>query len=117
MDKGTIMLERRKQKRKNLAYYLEVFEEETQNLVGRLINITTDGLMLESHQPIETRKGFRLSMVLPGHLIRKPKVTFDALSVWCKKEIDFDFYKAGFQLRNLDSKVEKEINRLVEKFK
>jgi len=36
------MLERRKAKRRNSVYYLEVFEEETKNFMGRLINITKD---------------------------------------------------------------------------
>jgi len=42
------MLEKRKVRRGNSFYYLEVFEEETKNFVGRLIDITTDGMMLES---------------------------------------------------------------------
>ena len=111
------MFERRKDKRRNSVYYLEVFEEETKSFVGRLINITKDGMMLESQEPIEVEKDYRLSMQLPNSLVRKPKITFDAKSVWCKKEDDFESYKAGFQLQNLDTKVEKEINRLMEKFK
>ena len=111
------MLERRKVRRRNLFYYLEVFEEETKNFVGRLIDITTDGMMLECEEAIEVKKGYRLSMELPNSFLRKSKIIFDAKSVWCKKESDFETYKAGFQLQNLDTKVEKQVNRLVEKFK
>ena len=111
------MLERRKVRRRNLFYYLEVFEEETKNFVGRLIDITPDGMMLESEEAIEVKKGYRLSMELPNSFLRKSKIIFDAKSVWCKKESDFETYKAGFQLQNLDTKVEKQVNRLVEKFK
>ena len=85
--------------------------------MGRLTDITKDGMMLESQKPIEVKKGYRLSMQLPNSFVRKQKLTFDAKSVWCKKEDDFESYKAGFQLQNLDTKVEKEINRLMEKFK
>jgi len=111
------MLERRKVRRRNSFYYLEVFEEETKNFVGRLIDITPDGMMLESEEAIEVKKGYRLSMELPNSFLRKSKIIFDAKSVWCKKESDFETYKAGFQLQNLDTKVEKQVNRLVEKFK
>ncbi len=111
------MLERRKVRRRNSFYYLEVFEEETKNFVGRLIDITADGMMLESEKPIEVKKGYRLSMELPNSFLRKSKIIFDAKSVWCRKEDDFETYKAGFQLQNLDTKVEKQVNRLVEKFK
>ncbi len=100
------MLERRKGKRSNSGYYLEVFEEETKNFVGRLINITKDGIMLESHEPIEIKKGYRLCMELPNSFVRKPKIILDAKSIWCRKEGDFEKYKAGFQLQNLDTKVE-----------
>lgn len=111
------MLERRKVRRRNLFYYLEVFEEETKNFVGRLIDITPDGMMLESEEAIEVKKGYRLSMELPNSFVWKPKIIFDAKSVWCRKEDDFERYKAGFQLQNLDTKVEKQVNRLVEKLK
>jgi c-di-GMP-binding flagellar brake protein YcgR len=111
------MLEKRKVRRRNSFYYLEVFEEETKNFVGRLINITTDGIMLESEEPIEVKKGYRLSMELPNSFVWKPKIIFDAKSVWCRKDGDFETYKAGFQFQNLDTKVEKQVNRLVEKFK
>lgn len=111
------MLERRKVRRRNLFYCLEVFEEETKNFVGRLIDITTDGMMLESEEPIEVKKGYRLSMELPNSFVRKPKIIFDAKSVWCRKEGDFETYRTGFQLQNLDTKVEKQVSRLLEKFK
>ena len=111
------MLERRKVRRGNSVYYLEIFEEETKNFVGRLININKDGMMLESHEPIEIKKRYRLSMELPNGLVGKPKIIFDAKSVWCKKDSGFESYKAGFQLQNLDTKVEKEFNRLMETIK
>ncbi len=72
------MLEKRKVRRRNSFYYLEVFEEETKNFVGRLINITTDGIMLESEEPIEVKKGYRLSMELPNSFVWMPKIIFDA---------------------------------------
>lgn len=111
------MLEKRKTKRTDLVYYLEVFEEETKNLIGRLINITTEGLMLESHEPIETKKAFRLSMDLPGNLFRKPKIRLEARSIWCRKDSQRQQYRAGFQLQNLDPQIERKINRLIEKLK
>ncbi len=111
------MRERRKVKRSNSVFYLEVFEEETKSFVGRLINITKDGMMLESQEPIEVKKGYRLCMELPNSLVSKPKITFDAKSVWCRKEGDFETYNAGFQLQNLDTKVAKKVNELMEKFK
>jgi len=93
------MLERRKAKRRNSVYYLEVFEEETKNFTGRLINITKAGMMLESQKPIEVKKGYRLSMQLPKSLARKPKITFDAKSVRCKKRMILNHTKPGFNCK------------------
>ena len=73
--------------------------------------------MLESHEPIEIKKGYHLRMELPNSFLRKPKIVFEAKSVWCKKDIDLESYKTGFQLQNLDKKVEKEINKVMEKFR
>ncbi len=99
------MLERRKVRRRNSFYYLEVFEEETKNFVGRLIDITADGMMLESEKPIEVKKGYRLSMELPNSFVRKPKIIFDAKSVWCRKEGDFETYKQGFNSKTWRQKL------------
>ena len=90
------MLERRKGKRRNSVYYLEVFEEETKNFIGRLIDITKDGMMLESRKPIEVKKGYRLSMQIPYNLIRKPKITFDAQSVGVEKKAILKHTRPGF---------------------
>jgi len=56
-------------------------------------------------------------MELPNSFVWMPKIIFDAKSVWCRKEGDFEKYKAGFQFQSLDIKIEKQDNRLVEKFK
>ncbi|MFQ5677450.1 MAG: PilZ domain-containing protein [bacterium] len=111
------MLEKRKRKRASVAYYLEVFEGETKKLLGRLINITPEGLMLESREPIETSKAFQLSMNLPGSLFGNSKISLEARSIWCRKDSQLQHYKAGFQLQNLDTQVEKKIQRLIEKLK
>ena len=42
-------------------------------------------MMLEGQKPIEVKKGYHLSMQLPKSLVRKPKITFDAKSVCCKR--------------------------------
>ena len=63
--------------------------------MGRLIDITKDGMMLESQEPIEIKKGYRLCVELPNSLVRNPKISFDAKSIWCRKEGDFRNIQGG----------------------
>lgn len=54
-----------------------------------------------SESPIETEKVFQLKMELQTKLNEKEYLNFDARSIWCKNDINPDFYDTGFQLLNV----------------
>jgi len=92
------MTEKRQFTRRHTFYYSRIFDEDTHELKGRLVDITTNGMKLISDEPIETDRTFQLRMVLPVGIEGKKSISFGAKSKWCKKASNPDLYDSGFQL-------------------
>ena len=99
------MKDKRKLKRRHLIYYLRVIDKMTEKLIGFLVNITPQGIMIMSEEPIPVGKTFRLQALVPSTPGSKTYLEFDARSKWCDRSINTDFYDAGFELLNVDSDV------------
>lgn len=110
---GIEMREKRKLKRKQLIYYLNVFDRNTGERVGQLVNITTEGLMLTSETPVAGDTLFQLRMVLPEEIKGQEQITFDARSLWCAKSVNPEFYDIGFKLVNISQESAKVIESLI----
>ncbi len=104
--------DRRKLERRHLIYYLRVFDQETDQLLGHLVNVSPEGVMLISENPLETEKRFQLCMHFPDKIFGKEGLTIKAQSVWCKRDINPAFYDIGFKIEELawdDATVLKEL--------
>ncbi|CAN2040904.1 PilZ domain-containing protein [Candidatus Magnetomoraceae bacterium gMMP-15] len=110
------MSNQRSQKRIHLIYYLRVFNTENDQLLGHLVDITTEGLMLISESPIKKDIDFNLRMVLPETIEGSKIIHFQAKSIWCKKDINPDFYDTGFQFTKVSSEQIEIIERLIKEF-
>lgn len=105
--------ETRALKRRHLIYYLEVYDDEQDLLLGHIVDITTAGLKLVSKKPIETGRDFKLRMNLPESYFKEGTVFFDGKSLWSGNDINPDFYDTGFSIANLNHKAIKTIEKLV----
>ena len=94
------MAENRKLKRWHLIYYLRVFDQDSDSLLGHLVDITTEGVKMVSEIPIPTEKDFRLRMEVPLESSKAEEVMFEAHSLWCRRDTNPDFFAAGFRLVN-----------------
>lgn len=110
------MNECRRLKRRHLIYYLRVFNRETDQLLGHLVDITEEGLMLISEHPIEMGITFQMRMLLPSNIGGMESWEFDAISRWCRKDINPDFFDSGFQLNDTDVKDLTVIRNLIRGF-
>ncbi len=89
--------EKRAQKRRNTLYYLEVFNLETAELLGRLVDITTEGMMLLCEKPLTPDTTYPCRMRLPSEILGRTNIIFDATCVWQRPAANDDFYEAGFK--------------------
>ena len=110
------MVEKRRLKRRHLIYYLRVFFRKTDQLIGHLVDITTEGIKLISEESIETNASFELNMSLPKEIQGSKQIAFDAESMWCKKDVNPDFYITGLKLINVSRKDIQIIERLIRDF-
>ncbi len=107
---------RRKLQRRHLIYYLRVFDIDSHELVGHIMDITVEGALLISECPIHTNRTFRLKMILPDEINRSKEIQYTAKSVWCKKDQNPDFYNTGFQFQIINPADENRISRLIDLF-
>lgn len=110
------MEDRRKLKRRYIMFYSRVFDRSTGLLIGYLSDITTEGTMIISEEPIATDKTYRLNMDLPEDVFGKGHLTFIAKCVWSKPDVNPNFFMSGFQLENIDPLDVQIIQRIIEDY-
>ena len=110
------MEEKRRLQRRHLIYYLRVFEKNADQPLGHMVDISTEGMMLISEQPVKTETVFELRMVLPVEIEGSREVHFSAESRWCREDENPDFYNTGFQLINPSPEHVKITEHLIQKF-
>ncbi len=108
------MTENRSLKRWHLIYYLRVFDQDTDSLLGHLVDITTEGMKMVSEKPILTEKEFRIRMEVPLKSSSAEEVSLNAHSLWCSKDANPDFYATGFRLINPERAVINIIRALID---
>ncbi len=107
------MTENRKMKRWHVIYYLRIFDQDTDSLLGHLVDITIEGMKMVSEETIPSKKDFRLKMEVPLESGKAEEVLFRARSLWSKKDTNPDFYATGFNLENLNTDAIKVIQALI----
>ncbi len=95
------MDERRTLKRQHIMFYSRVFDRSTGAFMGYLGNLTESGAMIISEESLEKDKIFNLRIDLPEDIYGKPILNLSARSVWCKRDIDPNFFNIGFALHEV----------------
>ena len=108
------MAERRKLKRRHVIFYSRVFDLHTGQLMGHLMDITSEGMRLISDEPTEVNQTFLLRIDLPEDIMAKPYVKFEARSLWCKQDINPSFYNTGYQIFNMSAEDVALIDNMIE---
>ena len=106
------MKEQRKQTRAQVSDYFIVFDRHTDEIIGRVMNMTDEGMMVVSEMPTKVSGSFHCRMALPEKLMDKNQVLFDAECKWCEKNQSTGMYESGYQIRQI-SAVDREIISLL----
>ncbi len=116
IQRSIAMSDKRSMRRRHLIYYLSVFDGKTDHLVGQLVDLTVEGLMLTSERFIEPKVCYNLRMVLPEEIRGRTQLFFEAETVWCRKDINPNFYDIGFRLIKISKTDIKVIESLIYDF-
>ena len=92
------MEDNRKMVRREIMFYSRVFDRKTGKHLGLLGNLTTDGLMIISEEPVEVETQFELRIELPEDIYPKNDINLSGESLWCDSDIDPKFFNVGFQI-------------------
>ena len=88
------MLKNRKSPRVNLLGRIEVYDAQSNEFLGLMVDISTEGFKVLTKNQMKQGKEYLLSIVLPvGN--RNRKIVFKADVRWCGKDINNDLFAAG----------------------
>jgi hypothetical protein len=108
------MSERRKSARKSTNDYFLVYNDESSQLLGRLMDLNAEGMMLICEAPVYVSGTFKCKLVMPRMIGRYRHVHFEAECKWCRKNPQFGWFEAGYQLSNLSDENWAIIEHLIE---
>ena len=110
-------MERRRLKRRSLAYYILVQDANSQQTIGHLVDISPIGLMLDSPKPLPVGKDFRLRLDTNPDVADKPYIIFVARTKWCQQDsIDTTLYDVGFSIVSITTHDAEIIVHIAEKY-
>lgn len=96
------MQERRKQERKNLVAYTQVFDLYGGNLLGYLGDLTVSGAMIISEKPIAPQTEITLAVELPELPdIRAVRMSLAARVAWCQQDLSPQYFNIGFEFKEV----------------
>jgi c-di-GMP-binding flagellar brake protein YcgR len=87
--------------RKNTPHLVRVINEDTGKTVGRVVDITADGMMLVTKDKVKVGQLFNFRIVLPVMVHHRSDVCLEAKSIWVKAETNSEYSKCGFKFINL----------------
>jgi len=88
---------KRQQKREKLIYYLRVFNSENNQYLGRVIDMSGQGVMLIMDNSCPNDSVFDVSVELPEDFSAS-SINLSIQSMWCNPDVNKDYYIAGFRM-------------------
>jgi len=115
MDKKTN--ERRKQERKSLVGYTQVFDLYGGNLLGYLGDLTISGAMIISEKPMKTDVHMTLAIELPELPESKAiRMSLSARVAWCQQDLSPQYFNIGFEFNDVAEDHKKIIESIIKNY-
>lgn len=107
----------RKQARKRIGAVLRLFDRSNGRNLGRLANISLEGLKIAGREEIPVGSRVPVSMVLPETLGGSNTLSFDAQAVWSAPAEDTPGeWRAGFRIMRISENDQRILVQLIEKY-
>ncbi len=99
------MEERRKDPRKQTDHFFGVYHRETSEFIGKLIDLSTKGMMIQAVLSMEAGGIYEFRIDLPKSVAGKRFLSFDAECIWCRESTSSkENYDIGFQITDMKFK-------------
>src|SRR5215216_6060541 len=111
------MKERRKQPRKNLMSYSQVFDLSEGRLIGYLGDLNLSGAMVIGDHPMETDYELGISIQLPElPKINVPSMALPVRVAWCHKDLSPEFLNIGLEFKLVSDEQKNIIEAVMENY-
>ncbi|MDP1548495.1 MAG: PilZ domain-containing protein [Anaerolineales bacterium] len=111
------MSERRTAPRKKFSLYMRVLNDDTQEILGHMVEVSAIGLRLETVGPLPTGREYYLRLELTPELGDVPYIVFIARSKWCKMDdIQPNLFRVGFEIVEIMPEDREIFLRILERF-
>jgi len=109
---------KRAKPRRNLYFYLKVVDSKTQEFLGRVVDLTTNGMLLINESPLETNSSRDATIILSGDLF---DITMSSIEVsfsvqWSRPDVNPRYYLNGLKFKDLPAKTTRTIEQVIRKF-
>ncbi len=109
------MDERRRLPRKYLIIYSRVFERTLGKLLGYLADLSSNGAMIISDDPMVENEPIQLRFDLPDpHEFHTNILNVDARVARCNPDVSPEYFNIGFEFQDLTPEQSKIIERMME---
>ena len=109
--------ERRTIERIKISYYVPIVNAESYEKLGILSEITTKGLLVDSHQILPIDQQVKLRLDLNDDGFEQPFINFKAQVKWVRPDrFDPGYYNIGLEMVDLADKNIKIIEKIMEKY-
>jgi len=114
---GGTMNERRKEERKNLMAYTQVFNLSGGLLLGYLGDLNLFGAMVIGDKPMTENTELTLAIELPElPNISASRITVPARVAWCQQDISPEYFNVGFQFKEVTPQQKIVIEAIMENY-
>lgn len=96
---------------------MRVLNDDTQEILGQMVEISMVGLRLETVEPVPLQKDYYLRLELTPDLGSIPYIVFLARSKWIKPDdIQPNLYQVGFEFVEILPEDRQVFQRILEKY-
>jgi hypothetical protein len=111
------MRERRRETRKNLMAYTQVFDLYGVYLIGYLGDLTQQGAMVIGQKEMKENTELTLAIELPELPdITASRITLPARVVWSQEDISPEYFNVGFEFRDVTQDQRNVIQAIIDNY-
>ena len=111
------MKERRKQPRKDLMSYSQVFDVNGGYLLGYLGDLNVLGAMVISDQEIATNRDTTVQIQLPElEEFSDEAINISARIAWCQQDLSPEYFNVGIEFKTMTDRQKKIIEAVIENY-
>ncbi len=96
------MPEKRTTPRRKISFYMRVLNDDTEEILGHMVEVSAIGLKMETVGPLPVNKDYYLRLELTPDLGNLPYIVFIARTKWCKiDDILPNLFHIGFHITEI----------------